>query len=225
MSVSGVVVFDVNETLSDLAPLSARFAEVGAPELAARWWFASLLRDGFALAATARAAPFSAIAAAVLRSVLAEWLVGDALEVAVGHILAGFASLELHPDVVEAVGDLRARECRLVTLSNGSPEVAERLLGAAGIRSAFELVLSVEQAGIWKPAAAAYRYGATRCGVEPAEMVLVAVHPWDVDGATRAGLSAVWVDRGGTGAYPEYFVPPTQVVRSLADLGAALDRL
>ena len=31
-----VVVFDVNETLSDMAPLAARFAEVGAPELAAR---------------------------------------------------------------------------------------------------------------------------------------------------------------------------------------------
>jgi 2-haloacid dehalogenase len=32
----GVVVFDVNETLSDMAPMAARLAEVGAPELAAR---------------------------------------------------------------------------------------------------------------------------------------------------------------------------------------------
>jgi len=42
-----VVVFDVNETLSDMAPMAERFAEVGAPELAARLWFAVLLRDGF----------------------------------------------------------------------------------------------------------------------------------------------------------------------------------
>ncbi len=45
-----VIVFDVNETLSDMAPLARRFADVGAPELLAQVWFASLLRDGFALA-------------------------------------------------------------------------------------------------------------------------------------------------------------------------------
>jgi 2-haloacid dehalogenase len=42
-----VIVFDVNETLSDMAPLAGRFAEVGAPGLLARVWFAALLRDGF----------------------------------------------------------------------------------------------------------------------------------------------------------------------------------
>jgi 2-haloacid dehalogenase len=31
-----VIVFDVDETLSDMAPLAGRFAEVGAPELLAR---------------------------------------------------------------------------------------------------------------------------------------------------------------------------------------------
>ncbi len=49
-----VIVFDVNETLSDMAPLAARFADVGAPDLLAKVWFASVLRDGFALAAADR---------------------------------------------------------------------------------------------------------------------------------------------------------------------------
>jgi 2-haloacid dehalogenase len=52
-------VFDVNETLSDMAPLAGRFADVGAPELLAKVWFASLLRDGFALAATGGKEAFS----------------------------------------------------------------------------------------------------------------------------------------------------------------------
>jgi len=43
-----VVVFDVNETLSDMAPLAQRFADIGAPPALARLWFAALLRDGFA---------------------------------------------------------------------------------------------------------------------------------------------------------------------------------
>jgi 2-haloacid dehalogenase len=66
-----VVVFDVNETLSDMAPLAGRFAEVGAPELVARLWFAALLRDGFALAAAGGNEPFTRLAAGALRMVLA----------------------------------------------------------------------------------------------------------------------------------------------------------
>ena len=59
-----VIVFDVNETLSDMAPLAGRFAEVGAPELLARTWFAALLRDGFALAASGGKEPYPAYFAA-----------------------------------------------------------------------------------------------------------------------------------------------------------------
>ena len=40
----GVIVFDVNETLSDMAPMASRFADVGAPGLLARVWFSTLLR-------------------------------------------------------------------------------------------------------------------------------------------------------------------------------------
>ena len=41
-----VYVFDVKETLSDLAPMRTRFAEVGLPPTAAQLWFTTLLRDG-----------------------------------------------------------------------------------------------------------------------------------------------------------------------------------
>ena len=44
-----LLVFDVNETLSDMAPLADRFVDVGTPEHLAKLWFAELLRDGFAV--------------------------------------------------------------------------------------------------------------------------------------------------------------------------------
>ena len=47
------VLFDVNGTLSDLSPLRARLAEVGASGDLLPAWFAGVLRDGFALAASA----------------------------------------------------------------------------------------------------------------------------------------------------------------------------
>jgi 2-haloacid dehalogenase len=56
------VVFDVNETLSDLAPIAGRFSEIGAPPHLARIWFVSLLRDGFAATVAGHSEPLAAIA-------------------------------------------------------------------------------------------------------------------------------------------------------------------
>jgi 2-haloacid dehalogenase len=95
--------------------------------------------------------------------------------------------------------------------------VAERLLTDGNLRDRFELLLSVEDAGAWKPAPRAYAYASEQCGVPPEEMLLVAAHPWDVDGALRAGLQAAWVNRSG-GPYPAIFRDPTYTVAGIDEL-------
>jgi 2-haloacid dehalogenase len=220
VSAPAVVVFDVNETLSDLRPLGERFAELGVPEHVAQQWFAAVLRDGFALTAAGATARFADLGAELLRTMLPELGVRD-LDAAVEHVLSGFTSLDVHPDVAPGVRALRAAGIRLVTLSNGSASVAEGLLDRAGIRGELEALLSVEEAGVWKPAAGAYRFAAQRCGVALEEMLLVAVHPWDVDGASRAGMSTAWLDRTGR-HYPSYASEPTHHVRSLEELASVL---
>lgn len=212
-----VVVFDVNETLSDMKPLAGRFEEVGAPAHLAATWFASLLRDGFALSVTGREERFGRIGAGALRSVLATAGVEGELDEKIQHVMAGFTQLGLHPDVSDGVRALHGAGLRLVTLTNGSTDVAERLLSGAGIRDRFERLLSVEDAGRWKPAAAAYEYAATTCGVLLGRMLLIAVHPWDIDGALDAGMSAAWLNRGGL-PYPDYFHEPQLTAASLTAL-------
>jgi 2-haloacid dehalogenase len=214
-----VVVFDVNETLSNLTPLAGRFEEVGAPASLAPLWFASVLREGFALTAAGSTARFADIGREILLGLLPE-SVADA-EQAVGHVLAGFMDLDVHPDVVPGVRALRAAGLRLVTMSNGAAAVAEGLLSRAGVAEEFEHLLSVEDAGVWKPAADAYRHVAGRCGVQTGEMVMVAVHPWDIDGAARAGLRTAWVNRDGR-RYPSYATAPTCTIASFEELPAAL---
>lgn len=216
-----VVVFDVNETLSDMAPLADRFAEVGAPRHLAPLWFASLLRDAFALTAAGSTDRFATFAADGLRTALHGVALDRALDDAVAHVLDGFQGLSVHPDVPDGVRALRAAGLRLVTLSNGGVEVAEGLLARAGVRAEFERVLSVEQAGVWKPSPGSYAHAARECGVDPARMVLVAVHPWDVDGAQRAGLAGCWVDRTGA-PYPSHCRAPTHTVAALSELAARL---
>ncbi|MGI9017628.1 MAG: HAD family hydrolase [Euzebya sp.] len=85
---------------------------------------------------------------------------------AVAHIMDGFDALTVHPDVDAGTKALADLGTRLVTLSDGSADVDEALLHRAGIRDRFELLLSVEDAGLWKPAAPAYAYAvaAMRCG-------------------------------------------------------------
>ena len=212
-----VIVFDVNETLSDMAPIADRFADVGAPPHLAALWFAALLRDAFALTAAGGGERFATFAADGVRSVLHGVECNRSLDEAVRHVLDGFQGLPVHPDVPDGVRALRAGGHRLVTLSNGGTAVAEGLLSRAGLRDEFERVLSVEQAGVWKPAPGSYAYAARECGVEPAQMLLVAVHPWDVDGAIRAGLAGCWLNRTGA-PYPSYCREPTYTVASLPEL-------
>ncbi len=216
-----VIVFDVNETLSDLTPMADRFTDVGAPGALAKPWFAAVLRDGFALAAVGSQAPFAVIGDATLRTLLTSLPLDRDLDAAVEHIMSGFTALPVHPDVPDGVRALRAAGLRLVTLSNGAASVAETLLDRAGIRDQFEAILSVQDAGVWKPVRAAYEYAAHRCDVAPEELLLVAVHPWDLDGASRAGLSTAWIDRAQT-PYPAFFTPPSVTIAALTELPAAL---
>jgi 2-haloacid dehalogenase len=206
-----VIAFDVNETLSDLSPLGARFVEVGASASAAPPWFSSVLRDGFALTVAGDNPTFAGVAREVLLVHLAEAQLNRSAEEAATHVMDGFASLELHADVAPGIDRLREDGFRLVTLSNGSASVADRLLTSGNLRDRFEALLSVEDADAWKPDPRAYAHAVTSCGVDASEVMLVAVHPWDVDGAARAGLQSCWVNRSG-GAYPATFTPPSYTV-------------
>ena len=212
-----VIVFDVNGTLSDLSPLGARFVDVGASASLAPLWFASVLRDGFALNAAGENPPFAGVAREQLLGLLSEALLNRSVEEAARHVMDGFANLELHPDVASGVDRLREDGFRLVTLSNGSASVGERLLTSASIRDRFEHVLSVEDAGAWKPDVPAYEYAAQTCDVKADEMLLVAVHPWDVDGARRAGLQSCWVNRSEA-PYPATFLDPTYTVETVEEI-------
>lgn len=216
-----LLVFDVNETLSDMSPLAARFEDVGAPAHLAQTWFAELLRDGFALTVSGVAEPFARLGGEILRLRLDGQDLDRDLDEAVQHVLGGFADLALHPDVAEGLNALANLGIRLVTLSNGSAQVAQRLLDGAGVRHLFDRLLSVEEAGIWKPASGAYAYALTECGVDAKDAMLVAVHPWDIDGAARAGLRTAWINRTG-GGYPAYFTAPDLSVASLIDLAGEI---
>ncbi|MEJ5945935.1 haloacid dehalogenase type II [Pseudokineococcus basanitobsidens] len=220
-----LVLLDVNETLSDTAPLADALADAGAPRSLAATWFSGVLRDGFALTVAGAAAPFARVAEGGLRSLLAGLEVDDA-DAVVEAGMSALRSSPPHPDVAPGLRALAASGLRLATLSNGGPQVADDLLRRAGVRDVVERLLSVEDgpAGAWKPAASAYRHALGSCDVAPGRALLVAVHPWDVDGAARAGLRTAWLDRARTRAFPTHLTPADLVASSLVDLATQLRR-
>ena len=216
-----VLLFDVNETLSDMSPMADRFTEVGAPAALAKTWFASLLRDGFALTVTGDNPGFADVGRAVLRPMLSAELRPTDVDEAVEHVLAGFGQLSLHPDVEAGVRRLHDAGVRLVTLSNGSTTVAQGLFERAGLLDCFEQLLTVEDAPRWKPAPESYAYGLEVCGVPASEAMLVAVHPWDLHGARAAGLRTAWVTRT-RGTYPAHMARPEVAASGIDDLARQL---
>ena len=217
-----LIIFDVNETLSDMSPLQQRFEEVGLDAHGATTWFATLLRDGFALTVTGANPSFASLARGSLEVSLARHVPEETLERAVLHIIESLSGLGVHGDVVDGVTALAEQGRRLVTLSNGGTAVAEALFAAAGIRDRFDQLLTVEDAPRWKPDQEAYRYALESCGLdEPNEAMLVAVHPWDIQGARSAGLSTAWINRSGA-SYPSYFGLPDLEATSVLDLAHQL---
>lgn len=216
-----VIAYDVNETMSNLAPLAHRFVDVGAPAHLLTSWFAGTLRDGIALSATGTPRPFAEVALGVLNGL---WMAIDAVidpSAASEHVLAGFSDLALHADIVPGVQALAAAGHRQVTISNGSADVATGLVERAGITHHFEHLLSVDEVGAWKPDGRVYDYVARTCGVPIDQVVLVAVHPWDLHGARHAGARTAFLDRTGA-PWPSSFDEPDVRITQLDELVAAL---
>jgi 2-haloacid dehalogenase len=196
-----VVAFDVNETLLDLAPVRAALVEAGQPDALLRTVFARTLLTGFAATVVGDRCTFrDAFDAALAQEC-------DLPASTRAEVLGAFAELSPHPDVAPALRRLTEAGVRVVTLSHGSPGIAEAGLERGGITPLVEATLTSESIGAWKPAREVYLWAAGRCGVEPERLALVAAHGWDVLGAQRAGLTGAWFPRGER-VYPAVYAEP-----------------
>lgn len=210
-----VVALDVNETLLDLAPVRAALVEAGQPESLLRAVFARTLLTGFAATVVGDWCSFREAFDAALEQE------SDLSPAARAGVVGAFAELSPHPDVEPALRRLTEAGVRVVTLSHGSPGVAEAGLERGGITPLVEATLTSESIRAWKPAREVYLWAAGRCGVPPERLALVAAHGWDVLGAQRAGLTGAWFPRSER-VYPSVYAAPH--VRA-GDLGGAVEAL
>jgi 2-haloacid dehalogenase len=121
-----------------------------------------------------------------------------------------------------ALETLRGRGLRLGVLSQSSTQATDNVLRFAGLRDRFELVLSAQDTGMFKPDLRPYRYALERTGAESGSAVcMVSTHWWDVAGAKRAGLRTGWVARRER-ALLDTVPPPDYTGRDLAEVADAI---
>jgi len=214
-----VLIFDVNETLLDLTELRTLLAKaLGSGERLAEWFF-RLLHGSLVANHTNSFRPFETIGVEAMRAIA----LGQNIELTdaqAQNLVTGFRSLPPHPDVPDALGRL-ASEFRLIALSNGSPEGISAQLANAGVIEHFEAVVSVHEAGRFKPDPAPYRTALSRAGVEPAEALMVAAHDWDIIGARAVGIPGAFIARPGI----VWTVPHESAEVVVADIAGLADEL
>jgi 2-haloacid dehalogenase len=215
-----VCVFDVNETLLDLAALDPRFQEVFGEASVRQVWFQQMLQSAMVSIITGAYSDFGTIGRAALTMIAARRGV-DLSDDRIRWILAGMTELPPHPEVPTALRKLGDADFRLAALTNSTLEVGRAQLEHAGLAPLFEMILSADSVRRLKPAPEPYIMAAERMHVAPHELLLVAAHAWDVAGALRAGCGAAFVARPGMVLDP--LVPRPQLVGD--DLGAVADAI
>jgi 2-haloacid dehalogenase len=108
------------------------------------------------------------------------------------RLVRAWHRLDPWPDVRAGLEALR-RERPVATLSNAHVAMLVDMTRHADLR--FDCLLSAELAHTYKPAPEAYRTAARLLGHEPADVMLVAAHPRDLEGARHGGLRTAFVDR------------------------------
>ncbi len=196
MSRRRVLVFDVNETLLDLAALDPLFTRVFGGAAVRREWFGTMLQSALLFTVTSPYVDFGSHFRAALRQTAERHAVTLA-QSDEREILGTVRRLPAHPDVRPALERLRDAGFRLAALTNSTHEVEDAQLSSAGLRDLFEAALSADDAKRLKPGREAYETAARSLGIDIAQMRLVAAHAWDVAGALRAGASAAFVARPG----------------------------
>jgi 2-haloacid dehalogenase len=213
-------VFDAYGTLFDVHSIIA-LAETIAPRqgaiLSQIWrtkqlqytWLQSLMRgsidarDDFA-ALTAKALDYAA-------SQLTIPLRDDARQ----QLLDAYLHLAPFADAAAALADLAPRP-RFI-LSNGTLAMLEPLVRESTLKPHIDGILSVDAAGIYKPAPDTYRLAVERLQLHPAEIAFVSANGWDAAGAAAFGFTTFWINRNGEPT-ERHAREPDFIVGSLANL-------
>lgn len=108
-----------------------------------------------------------------------------------------YLALDAYGEAPEVLRRLQASGRKCAILSNGSPKMLQSAVDNAGIGKYLDAVLSVEDAGIFKPHPSVYQLAVDRLGLAPGEMSFQSSNAWDAHAAKNFGFRTIWINRFG----------------------------
>ena len=131
---------------------------------------------------------------------------GDSLDVALAslglespdlraRLMDCYLRLDAYDDARPTLARLKSAGLRTAILSNGSPDMLASAVAAAGLAADLDAVLSVEDAGVYKPHRAVYQLAVDRLAVPAPDICFVSANGWDAHGAAAFGFSVAWLNR------------------------------
>ncbi len=134
-------------------------------------------------------------------------------------LVSQIETLRPFADVLEALQALRAGGYTLGILSNGDRDMLEAAQPHIGF--AFDHVISVQEAGYFKPHWKTYATAEKIVGQERTSVLFVANHAFDCVGAKAYGFRTVFIDRRGR-PFGETPHQPDLLLKSFAELAQTL---
>jgi 2-haloacid dehalogenase len=212
------ILFDVNETLLDLAPLKVSVGDaLGGRRDLLPLWFSTMLHYSLVETLSGSYHSFGEIGTAALMMVAEQQGIALSYADAQAAIVTPWSALPPHPDVAAALKTLSGRGYRLVSLSNSSAIGAATQLENAGLTGLFEKRYSIDNVQKYKPHPDTYQMVLDDLGLDPSEVLMVAAHAWDLMGAKNAGLQTAFIARPAATLYP-LTTKPDYVVNDLSEL-------
>ncbi|GAA4524502.1 haloacid dehalogenase type II [Amycolatopsis samaneae] len=194
------ICFDVYGTVVDYRPaLIAALERFGATAgLAADWpaiadeWRASERVAMDTVNEIGHWRDLDALRAEGLRTVFGDHDLPEPSDAETAVLVGAWARGRPWPDVPAAMARLRERFL-LATLSNSTITTLAAVSRHTGL--VWDAVFSSAQAGAYKPAAAPYQRTLGWLAMDPAEVLLVAAHPYDLRAARGHGMRTAFVPR------------------------------
>src|SRR3954447_23475922 len=190
------LVFDVFGTVVDWrSVVASALTEAGVPgdagELADEWRHRFWPVIGHVVGGERPWANFDELHRETLDDMLGEHGV-DLPDDARRRLVAAWHLLDPWPDAPSGLEELR-RTHVTAALSNGHTALLVDLVRHGDLR--FDCLISAELSHTYKPAPEVYESAPRLLGLAPEEVMLVAAHPLDLEGARRVGLRSAFVDR------------------------------
>ncbi len=124
-------------------------------------------------------------------------------------------------EVPEVLKSLKEKNFKLAILSNGTPDLLDKLVKSNNLEDIFDDIFSIEKVGVYKPDSKVYDIPIKKYNIKKNEVAFLSANTWDVSGGGNYGFNSIWVNRSNNTFDNLDYVPKHQI----KDLSKLLDIL